>query len=264
MKRLVLMLALAIPFGAPWAQGKDAKKVEGDPKPMQGVNWGGQVVKATGAGAPDVKASSPAQARLGAERAATLDAFRNLLAQVKGIQISAGKTVNDAAASDEIKAKVEGVVKGYKIVGKRYFSDGGVEVDVEVPLAALTDVFDPEVTQQMATKTDGDKLNTGLVIDARGLKVSPALAPRVLDEAGKALYSVDSLSVDARKQTGVASYVQSLDEAKKSMKAGDKPLIIKASKANGTDLQLGSDEVKKLASANTSYLAEGRVVIVLN
>jgi hypothetical protein len=259
------LLALAIPLGAPWAQGKDSKaKVEGDPKPAQGVNWQGQVVKATGAGAPDVKASSPAQARLGAERAATLDAFRNLLAQVKGIQISAGKTVSDAAASDEIKSKVEGIVKGYKIVGKRYFSDGGVEVDVEVPLAALTEVFDPEPTQQMATKTEGEKTNTGLVIDARGLKVSPALAPRVLDDAGKALYSVDSLSADARKATGVASYVQSLDEAKKSMKAGDKPLIVKAVKANGTDLQLGSEDMKKLATANTSYLAEGRVVIVLN
>lgn len=265
MKRLAWLICLSIPFGAVWAQGKDSKaKVEGDPKPMQGVNWQGQMVKATGAGAPDVKASSPAQARLGAERAATLDAFRNLLAQVKGIQISAGKTVNDAVASDEIKSKVEGIVKGYKIVGKRYFSDNGVEIDVEVPLAALTDVFDPEPTQQMATKTEGEKVNTGLVIDARGLKVSPALAPRVLDEAGKALYSVDSLSPDARKQTGVASYVQSLDDAKKSMKVGDKPLIVKAAKANGTDLLLGNDEVKKLATANTSYLAEGRVVIVLN
>ena len=66
------------------AEGKEAAKVSGDPKPPQGVNWSGQIVKATGAGAPDLKAQNAAQARLGAERAALTDAFRNLLAQVKG------------------------------------------------------------------------------------------------------------------------------------------------------------------------------------
>ncbi len=261
MKRLMLALCLAVPLSL----GAQEKKFTGDPKTNPGPNWGGQVVKATGAGAPDMKATSPAQARLGAERAATLDAFRNLLQQVKGLQISAGKTMNDAMAKDEIRAKVEGIVKGYKITGKRYYSDGGVEVDVEVPLAMLTDVIDPEpAQQQLATKTEGEKANTGLVIDARGLKVTPALAPRVLAAPdAKVVYSVDSLSPDARKSSGVASYVQSLDEAKKSMKAGDKPLIIKAAEAKGTDLVLAAEDLQKLNQTNTSFLTEGRVVVVM-
>ena len=40
--------------------------------------------------------------------------------------------------------------------------------------------------------------------------------------------------------------------------------MVKASKANGSDLVLSNDDVKKLAEANSSYLAEGRVVIVTN
>ena len=262
MKRFALVSLLVVPLSL--AVGQE-KKFTGDPKASPGPNWSGQVVKATGAGAPDMKATSPAQARLGAERAAQLDAFRNLLAQVKGLQISAGKKMDDAMAKDEIKAKVEGIVRGFKITGKRYFSDGGVEIDVEVPLAMLTDVIDPEpAQQQLATKTEGESANTGLVIDARGLKVTPALAPRLLaNPDAKVVYSVDSLSPDARKSSGVASYVQSLDEAKKSMKAGDKPLVIKATEAKGTDLVLAADDLQKLNATNTSFLAEGRVVVVM-
>ncbi len=292
MKRLIWSLALALSLGAfsSVAQNKD-RKAEGDPKVAQGVSWQGQVVRATGAGAPDLKASTPAQARLGAERAALSDALRNLLAQVKGISVDGSKKVGDLMEKDEIRTRVEGLVRGYKIVGKRYFSDSGVEVDIEVPLALLTDVVDPDATPTQlygqapaapaavaaadpkkpepkaaapAAPAPAPATNTGLVIDARGLKAIPALAPKVLDDAGKAVYTVDSLSAEARKASGVASYVQSLEDAQKSMKAGDKPLIVKAAKANGAELVLGADDAKKLAAMNTSFLSEGKVVIVLN
>ncbi|MGQ0508392.1 MAG: LPP20 family lipoprotein [Myxococcaceae bacterium] len=270
MKSLVWVLASALTVSA-LAQGKDAKKdasesaKKGEAKAEAGVNWQGQVVKATGSGAPDMKASNPAQARLGAEQAAKMDAFRNLLAQVKGIQISAGKTVGEAIEKDEIRGKVEGVLRGFKVTAKRYFSDSGVEIDVEVPLAALADVITEPSDTKLIVKTDGDRKNTGLVVDARGLKVTPALAPRLLDEAGKPVYAAQALTDDARKNSGVAGYAKSLDEAKKNMqRVGDKPLVLKAAKAQGSDLVLSADEIKKLAEANNSYLAEGRVVIVTN
>jgi hypothetical protein len=262
MKRILWAVVLAVPLGV-FAQGKDAKAAE--PKPQPGVSWSGQVVRATGAGAPDLKAQNPAQARLGAERAALADALRNLLAQVKGVSVDGTRKMGDLMEKDEIRTRVEGLVRGYKIVNKRYFSDSGVEVEIEVPLALLSDVVDPDATQVPPPgKPEGDKSNTGLVIDARGLKVTPSLMPRVLDDGGKPVYSIDSLSSDARKQSGVAAYVQSLDDAQKSQKAGEKPLIIKALKATGADLQLAPEDAKKLASLNTSFLADGKVVIVLN
>jgi hypothetical protein len=239
---------------------------QSDAKPKGSVNWQGQVVKATGAGAPDLKAASAAQARLGAERAALLDAFRNLLAQVKGVAVDGTRKVGDLVEKDEVRARVEGVVRGYKIVNKRYFSDNGVEVEVEVPLAALTDVVDPDPTPvpPPVGSPQGEKGATGLVIDARGLKVLPALMPRVLDDAGKPLYTIDSLSAEARKASGVASYVQSLEEASRSMRAGDKPLVLKAVRGAGADVQLGAEEAQRLARVNTSFLADGKVIIVLN
>jgi hypothetical protein len=279
-KRLARLLVLVGAVGASHAQGKDAK-VTGDPRPVSGVNWAGQVIRATGAGAPDLKAASPAQARLGAERAALADALRNLLAQVKGVAVDGTRKLGEMMEKDEVRLKVEGLVRGYKVVGKRYYSDGGVELDVEVPVALLTDVVDPDPTQvplvqalppspppmpalEPGPKRDPEVASTGLVIDARGLKVMPALAPRVLDDAGKALYTVDSLSAEARKTTGVASYVQSLEEARKSLKAGDQPMVVKAAKASGADLHLASDDARKLAATTGTFLSQGKVVIVLN
>ena len=283
MKRTMWMLAVAaLPLTAGAQAGnKDSKPAAaaqaqaGAAKPAPGVNWEGQVLRATGAGAPDMKASSPAQARLGAERAAQMDAFRNLLAQVRGIQVSAGKTVGDALSADEVKAKVEGVIRGYKVVGKRYFSDGGVELDVEVPLAAITAaVLDatkpadaetaPKDEAAVALNTEGAKKNTGLVVDARGLGVKPALAPRLLGPDGKALYGAEALSAEARQTSAVAAYMAGLDQAKKSVLVGDKPLVLKADKADGSDLVLSAEAVKQLAAINNAFLAEGRVVIVTN
>lgn len=262
MKRILLAFCLAVPLGV-FAQGKDAKAAEVKAQP--GVNWAGQTVRATGSGAPDLKAQNPAQARLGAERAALADALRNLLSQVKGVSVDGTQKMGDLMGKDEVRLRVEGIVKGFKIVNKRYFSDSGVEVEVEVPLALLTEVVDPEPTQVVAVgKPEGEKSTTGLVIDARGLKVTPSLKPRLLDDGGKPLYSIDSLSAEARKQSGVAAYVQSLEDANKSTKAGEKPLVIKAANATGSDIQLAPEDAKKLAALNTGFLADGKVVIVLN
>ena len=262
--RLVCLLAV-LPLAAFAAESKDAKKVAQAPKAQPGVNWEGQVLKATGGGAPDLKATTPAQARLGAETAAKLDAFRNLLAQAKGLRLSAEKTVGDAMATEEVKAKVEGAIRGFKITSKRYFSDGGVEIDVEVPLAAITELVAPAAAEaHAALNTNGEPKNTGLVVDARGLKVQKALSPRLLDEAGKSVYGLDSLSGDARKSKAVASYFASLDAAKKSLLVGDKPLVLKATKVQGTDLVLSAQDLKKLAEFNNEYLSDGRVAIVSN
>jgi hypothetical protein len=259
-KQLVCLLAVVLPLAALAGESKDSKHVAQAPKAQPGVNWEGQ----TGAGAPDLKASTPAQARLGAETAAKLDAFRNLLAQAKGLRISADKTVGDAMASDEIKAKVEGVIHGYKITARRYFSDSGVEMDVEVPLSALTELVAPASDAHAQLNTAGEAKNTGLVVDARGLKLEKALSPRLLDDAGKSVYGIDTLSDDARKSKGVASYFATLDAAKKSLLVGDKPLVIKASKVQGTDLVLSAEDLKRLSESNNAYLAEGRVAIVTN
>lgn len=233
-----------------------------DTRSPAGVNWAGLVIQAIASGAPDVKAVNRAQARLGAERAAQMDAVRSLLGQVEKLPITSARTVGDELANAELRAKVESALKGYRITSKRYYSDGGVELDVEMPLSALTALLLPSGDAAVPLRTEGAAKNTGLVVDARGLSVAPALAPRLLDEQGRSLYAAEVLSAEARQSRGVAAWVKSLDEAKRHERVGRKPLVIRAAKASGTDLVISAEDVKRLTDSNNAYLADGRVVIV--
>jgi hypothetical protein len=246
--RVVLVLALAaLPLSVPAEPGA--------------VDWQRRVVKCTGAGAANLKdaAGNPAVARIGAEKAAKLDALRNCLEALKGVAISGAQTVGGAMAADPgVKGSVEGTVRGFRETAKRYFSDGGVEVDVEVPLEGVAAAVLPKAAAAPAPAGP-----TALVVDAAGLKVTPALAPRLLDEAGQELYGPASLGEAARKGSGVAAYARSLDSARRDLapRLGDKPLVVKAVRAQGSDLVLGADAAQALAG-RPAFLAEGRVVIV--
>lgn len=92
-------------------------------------------VNATMPSPPPSESSSPVvksgQARLMAERAAILDAHRQILEQLKGVAIDSTTTVEDfMTQSDRIRSRVEGIVRGARITDKRYNSDGTVEVDM--------------------------------------------------------------------------------------------------------------------------------------
>ncbi len=226
------------------------------------VDWQRKVVKCTGSGAANLRdaGGNPAVARVGAEKAAKLDALRNCLEALKGVQLQSGQTVGGAMASDAtLSGKVEGLVRGFKVVGKpRYFSDGGVEMDVEVPLeGALSDALLP----RPQGKADGP---TSLVIDARGQKLVPALAPRILDEAGKELYGPASLGEAGRRAGGAAAYARDLDAARATMKdrIGERPIVVKAVRAQGSDVVLSGADAASLSGKTLPFLAEGRVVIL--
>ena len=194
------------------AEPAKAEPPKTDPARREGaVDWEGQVIKATGSGAPDMRSLSPAQARLGAEKAAQLDAFRNLIAQAKGIRISSDKTVGEVMAKDEVKGRVEGVVKGFKVVKKRYYSDQGVEMDVEVPLSGIAQaVLEPArgAGRGAAAAKTTDGRYTGLLVDARGLGVQPVLAPRLLDASGKVLYAAEMMGTGRAEGRGAGAVLQ--------------------------------------------------------
>ncbi|MFN7134544.1 MAG: hypothetical protein ACK4N5_20870, partial [Myxococcales bacterium] len=64
---------------------------------------------------------------------------------------------------------------------------------------------------------------------------------------------------------GIAGYLKSLDDARKSARVGEKPAVVKAVKVAGaSDLVISTADAAKLLDpeGNASYLAEGRVIIV--
>ncbi len=236
------------------------------------VDWERKVVKCSGSGAANLKDAdgNPAVARIGAEKAAKLDAVRNCLATLRGVQLESGRSVGSALESDAgLSGRVQGLVRGFRTVGKpRYYSDGGVELDVEVPLeGALSDALLPgqQGTAPAAAPAPAPAAGapTSLVVDARGQKLVPALAPRVKDEAGQEVYGPGRLD-EAGRRAGAAAYAPDLESARKSLadRLGDRPLVLKAVRVEGSDLVISAADAAQLGAPSPAFLAQGKVVIL--
>jgi len=231
------------------------------------INWTQKTVTATGSGAPSLKAANVAAARLGAERAAKLDAYRNVIEALRGVRLAGSQTAGAAMdGSPALKSKVEGTVQGFKVVDTKYYSDGGVDIVIQGPVdGVLADALGKEAGQGSIVGPAEDG-TTGVVINARGLGLTPALAPRLLDDAGNAVYSASLVTAEALRRNGAAAYSKSLDQAGKDPRVGAKPAVFKATRlaeAGGADLVLAGADVEKLRKLQ-GVLAEGRVIIVVD
>ncbi|RKY75366.1 hypothetical protein DRQ15_08895 [candidate division KSB1 bacterium] len=272
------------------------------------VDWTAQKIKATGYGAPPPNLPSAAQ-RAAAIEAAKVVALRNLLATIKGMALNSETTVeNYMVTSDVIRTKVEGVVRGFTVVDIRYMSTGDVEVDVEMPISgALSDILLPQqfgggqlmaVAQPLCPTCGqpwpagkpvppGVKLimppgtaqpggaeapsaaYTGLVIDARGLQLRPAMSPKVLNEAGKEVYGSMYVSRDYAVQIGVVGYAKSLEQARTNERVTDNPLVVKALKVvgpNRCDVVISNSDAQMIhtAASTMNFLDHCRVILVVD
>jgi hypothetical protein len=273
---LVVGIAGCVAFGASPARAQ--KDPAGDDSVVQKlahgeINWSKKTVTATGSGAANLKDGNVAQARLMAERAAKLDALRNIIETIQGIQVNGTRNANDIMSNGEVKSKIQGMAQGFKIVDTKYYSDGSVDVVVQMPI-------DENLTNTLVEKpkpgagkpprklnTEGPETFSGLVVNARGLGLTPSMAPRIVDEAGKDVYGADIVTDKGLAQGGIASYAKSEEQSKE--RAGAKPMVIKALRLvdkTKTDIVISNGDAEKLRAPNVnlSFLADGRVVILVD
>jgi hypothetical protein len=227
------------------------------------VNWTKKTVIATGSGAPDLKQPNVAAVRLNAERAAQLAAYRNVLETLKGVKVTASLSGEQSLSDNAIRTQVQGIIQGCKTVDTRYYSDGGVDVVIKCPLDGGLAVALAPVKEKKAVSEKGEKRYTGLIVDAVGLKAQPAIAPRIVDDAGNEVYVREMVAPATLRQNGAVTYSRTLDAAKREARVGSNPLVLKASGVGTTpsDVVLSKDEAAKLAAENQYFLTEGRVVI---
>jgi hypothetical protein len=90
----------------------------------------------------EAMAQSEAQVKLMARRAAKVDALRNLLEVIYGLQIDGRTTVRDfVTQSDVIRARISATVQGARETNYQVQPDGTAEVTVEVTLGAVQDIL---------------------------------------------------------------------------------------------------------------------------
>jgi hypothetical protein len=240
------------------------------------VDWTTGVLTVVGIGAPPAQpANNAAQARAMAERAAQVIAYRNLIEAVKGVRVDSTATVeNFISMSDLIRDEVNGIIQGATIMDKKYLSDGSVEVTVGMRLTgALAEALLPKTLPTPATGLTGTaspgKLYTGLIVDARGLDVKPAIAPKILNEDGKEVYGSAWISRDYAVREGMVSYFKDPVQAQTNPRVADKPLIVKAIKLVGdtrvdTVISNADAAILHSASENLSMLQKCRVIILVD
>lgn len=243
------------------------------------INYEDGYVEAVGVGAPPERYMGKPNARPMALRAAQVDAYRNLLEIVQGVRIDSNTVVRDfMTESDVIRASVEGLVKGSKVMNKEYLSDGTVEVTVRMNLSGrLSQSIMPKAFDRQpdspppppAVSAPSGDIFTGLVIDARGLAARPAMSPKVIDENGKEVYG--SMNVDRQYaiQQGMTGYARDLTAAQSNPRVTNNPVSVKGVKADGPgkcDIVISNADAEKIrASAdNLSFLKKCRVMIVLD
>ena len=275
-----MVLALLV-FGAGIAPAQLIGTVKDVEQPVGStgkIDWTTGVITAVGIGAPPAQPANAAQARAMAERAAQVVAYRNLLEAVKGVRVDSTTLVeNFMVTSDVIRTEVSGIIQGAMIMDKKYMSDGSVEVTVGMKLTgALADALLPKgpqtpptgLTGTLAPATPG-QLYTGLIVDARGLGVKPAMAPKILNEDGKEVYGSAWISRDYAVREGMVGYLKDPIAAQTNPRVTDKPLMVKALKASGdarVDTVITNADAAMLhnAAQNLSMLEKCRVIILVD
>ena len=267
------------------------------------VNWGSQVIRATGIGAPNP--NMPLQAaRAGALTAAKLNALRNLLEIVKGISLTSETTVeNSMLSSDVIVTRVEGVLRNFYIVGEpRYMSTGDVEVTVEMPLTGdLSNVLlpgsmsrgsygtstgqavcptcgqpwpahrqvPPGVALQAGMSAASGAVFTGLIVDAKGLGLRPAMAPKIVDETGNEVYGSRYVSREWAVKIGMVGYEKDANRARTNDRVTNNPLIVRGLKVSGpnrADIVVSNADAAAIrnATASMNFLDKCKVMFIVD
>lgn len=237
LRRLLLAALLAAPTAA-HAQEKGE------------IDWNRRVIRARGQGAPDLSAASISVARLGAERAARADAMRNLLETLKGATVENGSQVGTLLQNDKaLSVKVQGALRGFRVpagqpgkANPRYYSDGGVAIEVELPIDTL-----PEELRSALKAPPG--------VAAPGQGQAPAA-----EEARKPIFIVDASGLGAAgKDAKLAEegggplaiqpseVVQGLADARSRSPRGT-PILRAVGVENGT-VMLTADDAARLKAA---------------
>jgi hypothetical protein len=193
------------------------------------INWAKGTVQAKGISAPIKKETgkSPTNSPKALSEAKN-DARRNLLETVKRIQIASKLSVGDLADRNKtIMNQIKEMVydAGEIEKSRKYMSDGSVEVSLQMNLhGGFAQLILPKGIRQIETikqlksgeKSSAGKPNpssertsniyTGLLVDARGIEATPALAPKLLDENLAEVFGPAFVSREFVVQQGMAAY----------------------------------------------------------
>ncbi len=282
-----LLLVPLVTASAQWTAPLPTDKVDG------GVNWTRQMIQAKAIGVAPPNALSPEHGRALAVIAGTALARQELLAIARGVAIDSQTTVQALMVTNATtEARVSGMIRGAQVVDTRDLGGGTVEVTVAVPATGeFADLLLPRPAPAGAPpsappppptvsvvpappapappRPSAATIYTGLVIDARGLGVKPAMAPKVVSAGGQEIYGFSVVDRNWVIQQGMAGYSKDLVAAQAHERVANRPLTVKAAGVSGTnktDVVLANTDAEMLlgSAQNLGFLEKARVMLVVD
>ncbi|MEF2231044.1 MAG: hypothetical protein V3571_08960 [Pseudodesulfovibrio sp.] len=227
-------------------------------------------------------------------RKAVSNARKQLLDTILGIRIDAHSTVGSHLSEDaELAARVRAVIQNSPLERPAMFADSGEIRVTESLRGKLAELILPTIIQfqsgiapKLSTSME-QSLNfeggepehvgsgigtggfTGVIVDARGLKITPALTPVIFGQDGQGAYGAFLVSRQSAIDKGVVAYAATPDPQALRERVGDRPLTVKALSAYGswrTDLIISTSMARLVRAVMRSGEAvnDCRVVIVLD
>ena len=272
------------------------------------IDWTNGIIYAVGLGIPNKKFEDPAQRLAMTLRAAKVEGMRNLLEMLEGVNITSSTTVKEGMLeNDAIDSHMKGKLKNVVQAGQKTMSDGSVWMTVKMFMKDIRPILlyggqteesvdtwhanskqshDTKQPQQKeatvaageAISADPDEIHyggstdviyTGLVIDARGTGLMPALAPKIYNEAGREVYGSAAVDRDFALKFGIVGYTNDIEKAKSNDRVKGNVLFLKAKGFFGgqsSDLKITNDDANLITQLdkNQSFLREARVMVLID
>lgn len=254
------------------------------------INWSAGIVSVAGSGsAESANTEAPLAATEMARVQATANARLKLLETLRSLRIDTSNRLGDVTAADStIVDRIRAMVGHLPVIDQleTVHSDGSVEVQLLMSLrGGFSELALPDEIRRIESITrvltpggntppdSGDRSEasafTGLIIDARGILVEPALAPKVLDERLEEVYGPTFASREYAIQHGIARYYTDPVKAAADPRVTGQPLVVKAIRTAWPglcDLVISDVDAAKLRSSSKHllFLRECRVAIVID
>jgi hypothetical protein len=225
--------------------------------------------------------------------AAPADAVSSLKSELMSLQYDAARSVADFLSRDFSRQnRLEELLRENMTVSQQYLTDGSVEFIAQIPLAnriiglLMPETRSPRLVVPMVCPCCGQDWPpgkpvpagvelvpkelesveyTGIIIDCRGLQFIPALFPRIVNEVGEEVFSVDFADAHAVVDNGLIYFTTK--DIFNLGRIGYNPLRIRAMAATGeksTDIRISSFDARRIhgSKKNLSLLKECRVAVI--
>lgn len=182
-----------------------------------------------------------------------------MLKLAREVRVTSSATAGDLLdRGDLVAASIDGNLALWEATEVRYFSSGQVELDAALPMHAWLRPALASMARGRERVVPTTATVTGVVVDARAVKVSPCIAPRLLSPDGEELYSIAAVAAPTIGKWSPVAWVSDAADPLTAKRAGEAPLFVVAERVeDGCDLVLGASDVIALKQA-----VEGAPVLV--